>query len=134
MRFFQRSPATPEPPESPESALRNVGRWTLVIAGINLAAGILGVVFRWDVVVEQCAGVISLAAAAVYGVIGLLALRGVRYAAPAAVIVFGLDSLAAIAGVFSGGNTNTIWLVTRFFLVYTLIQAARAALARSSQA
>lgn len=127
MRFFRNTGGAPEPPPSPENALRDSGRWLAFVAAVNLVSGVLAVVAQWDYVIAQGAGAISLVSGLVYGVLAALALRGVRYAAFAGAIIFVLESLANLAGLAGGGGANSLWLLSRFFIAYSLVQSARGA-------
>ncbi len=132
MRFFNKPDAAPEPPESPADALKGVGSLLAWIAAANIVAGVLAVGAQWDFAIVQGGGPLSIVVGLGYGVLAFLARRGASWAAPAGLILFVLDSLAAISGALTGGPSVSIWMISRILIAYYLIQGARGAMRKSA--
>ncbi|HQX08987.1 MAG TPA: hypothetical protein PKY66_01135 [Thermoflexales bacterium] len=128
MRFFNKPDSAPEPPESPADALKGVASLLAWIAAANVVAGVLAVGAQWDFAIAQGGGPLSIAVGLAYGALAFLARRGYKWAAPAGVGLFVLDSLVAISGALTGGNSASIWMLSRILIAYYLIQGARGAM------
>lgn len=128
MRFFNKPDAAPEPPESPADALKGVASLLAWIAAANIVAGVLAVGAQWDFAIAQGGGPLSIVVGLAYGALALLGRRGFKWAAPAGLGLFVLDSLAAITGAFTGGASASIWMLSRILIAYYLVQGARGAL------